>query len=130
MNAITKPALGAAPCPFCGGRGLHVEGDAPEGLWGVECDNDACAASGPRGFDSPEAAVTAWNRSGSAKVARDMIAVLTRLRENMDAVSRDPSAISRGDSEEWAHHHGYFEGIDYALSMVSQVMAEVACHDD
>ena len=59
---VTQEAIGALPCPFCGGTDLHIEGDANEGLWGVECDNPDCGASGPRGFETPRAAVAAWNR--------------------------------------------------------------------
>jgi hypothetical protein len=66
MSAITDDARGALPCPFCGLTDLHVEGDSSEGFWGVECDNENCEASGPRGFESPEAAVAGWNKRASS----------------------------------------------------------------
>ena len=61
MSAITVEAIGAKPCPFCGSEEVFCEGDTPEGLWGVECGNDDCAASGPRGFDTPTEAISKWN---------------------------------------------------------------------
>jgi len=60
---LTEKANGAMPCPFCGSRGddLICEGDTEPGCWGVECLNDGCNASGPRGGKTPQDAVAKWN---------------------------------------------------------------------
>lgn len=65
MSSIAYPAIGAKPCPFCGGVYLICEGDTEPGCWGVECMNDDCNASGPRGCATPKVAVEKWNAAGS-----------------------------------------------------------------
>ena len=62
MVAVAKSALGAMPCPFCGGTDLHLETDSHPSTVQVMCDNPECEASGPNVAYTDEDAVALWNR--------------------------------------------------------------------
>lgn len=63
MAAEAFRAVGALPCPFCGGTDLAVEHDAVDvETWDVQCRNDDCGCSGPSGLPTEADAIAAWNR--------------------------------------------------------------------
>lgn len=50
------------PCPFCGGKELHIESDsAPGTTFQVICDNSDCEAGGPNTALTINQAVESWN---------------------------------------------------------------------